>query len=141
MEWDPAFAREDLDLLSAGHDIKIHWKDGPPHTFYALVEHRAVFIGPPVDEISYLAALHEFGHILSPRALHYHKRFERTKASPTREYDDYAICEAAAWAWAARFCNVEMEITDTTWRKIGTMFASCLPYTQTVRISAKTYRF
>lgn len=68
--------------------------------------------------IDYLVALHEFGHILSPVAVHLfsnHMPLERT-----------AAMEAAAWAWAVQAAEPEVfdEMTEKDWTHVAKSMVS-----------------
>lgn len=132
MEWDQDYAIQDLMDLAHDHSVSIIWDGGE----YAITDHRVVHISTPYNAAKYLVALHEFGHILSPRARHFEKRCSRPRTSSHAEYDDYALCEAAAWAWAARFCDDYLyeQISDKTWKQVGSLFATCLPYVRDIKV-------
>lgn len=133
MDWDADFAEDHLLDLADEHEVQIMWDDNPQH---AYTTYRVVHISHPTDPVKYLIALHEFGHICSPRA----RLFERKFYKDPREYDDYLLCESSAWAWAARFCHEGLyeEINGLSWKRVGALWATALPYTREVKISRKT---
>ncbi len=117
MDWDGQRAQHHLESLAARHEITIVWSDALPK----CTNHNIVYIRRPFNAVEYLSGLHEMGHIVSPRALHYEGRWNK-------EYDDMLLMETAAWAWAVRFCDpvlLEM-IESTTWRQLGTFISTYL---------------
>lgn len=81
---------------------------------------RIVYVAREMDTVmAYLAALHEFGHILYPPSA---KRHERAHADLAVE----VTCEAAAWGWALKHVDhhVVPMITPAIRREIGACWTS-----------------
>lgn len=134
--WDTAKATKHLTDLAIKHKIIIIWTDKPE---CAHSQHRTVYIHRPRNALEYMGALHEFGHILSPRARNFQKRWDRGGTIYSTEYDDCLLMESAAWAWAARFCDEDLFelISQTTWKQIGTCIMTYLPSTRYIKVGPK----
>lgn len=89
--WSRKLAEAHLRELGAQHDIDISWFKGDWRDSEARYVGRSVKIQHPYTPRTYLAALHEFGHLLSPFA----KRYWNT---PSPEM--HMAVEAVAWHWA-----------------------------------------
>jgi len=117
MPWDRVCAEAHLEELATRHDIQLIWTDKPE---CAYSRHRIVWIRKPYSPESYLGALHELGHVVSPRARKHEARWDRGR-NKVVEYDDELLMEAAAWAWAA--WHMLPELADTiparTWKLVG----------------------
>lgn len=107
-----------LRALATDHGIKMH-KAKSRWRSEAHLGTRQVWVPKEMRApIDYLVALHEFGHILSPCAVHLwsnHMPLERTTAM-----------EAAAWAWAVQAAEPELfdEMTDKDWDLIAQAMVS-----------------
>lgn len=116
--WDRAAAEEHLEELAKAHDICIIWSDLPE---VAYTRHRTVRIRRPFTADNYFGALHEMGHVMSPRARFHEKRWNQAGTSAVTEYDDQVLMEIAAWAWAC--WNLDPDLRDViphrTWQMVG----------------------
>lgn len=115
---DRSAAWAHLKQLATDHGIRLHtaksrWRSE------AHLGTRQVWVPKHMRApIDYLIGLHEFGHILSPMAVHLHSNhmpMERT-----------AAMEAAAWAWAIQAAEPEVfdEVTEKDWRLVAEAMVS-----------------
>jgi hypothetical protein len=88
--WSRKIAQTHLEHVAASNDVSILWFAGDWRECEAFFNARCVKIQKPYTPRTYLAGLHELGHLLSPFA----KRHWGTK-----DPEMYMAVEAAAWYW------------------------------------------
>ena len=108
-------AREHLLRLARRHGIEIAWR--PERRWYESechVGHRIMWVREPKILMDYLAALHEFGHMVCPRA--------------AAAGNHIATEEAAAWDWALAHMPrpFRQQLTGKHYDLMGGAWASCL---------------
>ena len=95
MAFSRPLAEEHIEKLERKYKVEVRFVDGGDGE--AFITPRAVFI-PLLDTPEhYLAALHEFGHVVCKEAIRWHREYNQSEMLA-----DEFMCEAAAWAWAIR---------------------------------------
>jgi hypothetical protein len=92
VSFDPYTAQTAIEKLAKRHRVRIWWhtQDDIPE---AHIGTRQVWLIPVVAPYSYLAALHELGHVIDRDARRLHAKGATLS------------CEAAAWEWAFNHCD------------------------------------
>lgn len=78
-----------------------------PEEAFAVVQLRAVFASPVVDETTYAVQLHELGHLLAPSGLLRDVVRDGDPANLMRDEED------AAWAWVRHHAIVWTPVMET----------------------------
>lgn len=127
IDWPYTIALCHVTDLADKHDIMLVWDDKPAH---ALIPYRTIHTPRPRTPAAYLGALHEMGHVVSPQAVKFYKRWDRRKPhySPT-SYDDLLLMEAAAWAWAASNLHPDLPISKKAWMAVASDLVTYLQAT------------
>lgn len=112
---DRKASRTHLLRLAKRNDIEIAWR--PERRWYEFECHvgqRVMWVREPRSLMDYLAALHEFGHLIGPRA--------------QAAYGHVATEEAAAWDWALVHIPTRFRrrLTRRHYDLVGSAWASCL---------------
>lgn len=95
MAFSQALAEAHIQKLELKYKVEVRFVTGGDGE--ALISSRSVYI-PVLDTPErYLAALHEFGHIVCKEAIKWHKKYMQSETLA-----DEWMCETAAWAWAIR---------------------------------------
>lgn len=118
--WPRKATRAHVEWLALQNDIEIDWISDPWKA-ECSVSGRLVVVPKPSSAGKYLVALHEFGHILHPKA---------RRMRNARDFSDAMAVEAYAWAWAVEHVIPEARpfVGEREWRLMSKALASHLLY-------------
>jgi hypothetical protein len=120
LHWPRKATRAHLHWLADQHDVEIDWITDKWEAACS-VSARLVSVPRPLDASRYIVALHEFGHILHPKARRGHK---------AKRFDEAMAVEAYAWAWAVEHVIPEARpfYAEREWRLMSQALCSHLLY-------------